>query len=83
MVIATKETTAMINAVSGKTGYMGTLKGRSNCGSVFLSLSNAIIDTIYNVNAPKTEMVMISDVLPVTKAIMPIAMFITNALDGV
>lgn len=81
--MATNETTAITNAITGKAGYIGTLKGRSNCGSVFLSRSNAIIDTIYNVSAPKTEMVMISDVFPVSNAIMPIAIFTSNALDGV
>ena len=73
----------MVNAVTGKAGYIGTLNGRSNCGSVFLSRSSAIIDIIYNVNAPKTEIVMISDVFPVSKAMMPIAIFANNAFDGV
>ena len=74
---------AMTSATTGKTGYMGTLNGRSSCGSFFLSRNNAIIDTIYNVNAPNTEIVMISDVLPVSKAIIPIPIFTSNALDGV
>src|SRR5437667_2101310 len=83
MDIATNENTAMINAINGKKGYIGTLNGLSNCGSFFLNRSNAIMDTIYNVNAPKTEMVMISDVFPVSKAIIPIAIFTSNAFDGV
>ena len=73
----------MISATTGKTGYMGTLNGRSNFGSFFLSRNNAIMDTIYNVSAPKTEMVMISDVLPVSRAIIPIPIFTSNAFAGV
>ena len=73
----------MINAMIGNKGYIGTLNGLSNCGSFFLSLSNEIIDTIYRVKAPKTEMVMISDVFPVSRAIIPMAMFTSSAFDGV
>ena len=73
----------MINATIGNNGYMGTLNGLSNCGSFLLNLSNEIIDTIYRVKAPKTEMVMISDVFPVSRAIIPMAMFISSAFDGV
>ena len=83
MIIATNEKIAIINATTGKTGYMGTLKGRSSMGSFFLSLNKAIMDTIYNVKAPNTEMVMISDVLPVSNAMMPIAIFTNSALAGV
>ena len=74
---------AMISAITGKTGYMGTLNGRSSCGSFFLNRNNAIMDTIYNVNAPNTEIVMISDVFPVSKAMIPITIFTSNALAGV
>ena len=73
----------MINAMMGNKGYIGTLNGLSNCGSFFLNLSNEIIDTIYRVKAPKTEMVMISDVFPVSRAIIPIAMFTRSAFEGV
>ena len=73
----------MINAVTGNTGYIGTLKGRIKPGSFFLNLNMAIIDTIYNVKAPKTEMVMISAVFPVSNAMIPIAMFSNNAFEGV
>jgi len=73
----------MNNAATGNKGYIGTLKGRSNCGSFFLSRNKAIIDTIYNVSAPNTEMVMISAVLPVSRAMMPITIFTSSALDGV
>ena len=52
-------------------------------GSFFLNCKNAIIDTIYNVNAPNTEMVMISDVFPVSNAMIPITIFTSNALEGV
>lgn len=83
MVIATKEKTAMAKAITGKKGYTGTLNGRSNAGSFFLRRSSDIMEIIYNVRAPKTEMVMISDVLPVSKARMPIAIFTKRAFDGV
>jgi hypothetical protein len=73
----------MDNATNGKTGYMGTLKGLSNIGSVFLSFSRAIMETMYNVSAPNTEMVMISEVFPVASAMMPIIIFTNNALAGV
>ena len=73
----------MINATFGNNGYIGTLNGLSNCGSFFLSLNNETIETIYRVKAPKTEMVMISDVFPVSKAIIPIPMFTNSAFDGV
>ncbi len=73
----------MTNAINGKAGYIGTLNGRSNCGSFFLSRSSAIMDIIYNVSAPNTEMVMISDVLPVSNAMIPITIFTSNALEGV
>ena len=73
----------MINAMTGNKGYIGTLNGLSNWGSFFLNLSNEIIDTIYRVKAPKTEIVMISDVFPVRRAIIPIAIFTNNAFDGV
>ena len=75
--------TAIIKAIKGNAGYAGTLKGRSNPGSVFLNLRNEIIDTIYNVSAPNTEIVIISDVLPVNKAMIPTAIFTSKALAGV
>ena len=81
--MATKETTAITSAISGNAGYMGTLKGRSNCGSFFLSRNKAIMDTIYKVSAPNTEMVIISDVLPVINAIIPITIFTNKAFTGV
>ena len=81
--MATNEKTPMNNAAIGKNGYIGTLKGLGNSGSFLLRRSNAIIDTIYNVRAPKTEMVMISAVFPVTNATIPIAIFISKAFDGV
>ena len=81
--MAANETIAITKAITGKAGYIGTLKGLSNCGSFFLNRNNAIIDTIYKVNAPKTEIVMISAVFPVSKAIIPIAIFTSNAFDGV
>ena len=83
MVIATNEMTAIIKAIKGNAGYAGTLNGRSNPGSVFLSLSNEIIDTMYNVSAPNTEMVIISEVLPVSNAMIPTTIFNNKALEGV
>lgn len=81
--MAAKETTAITRATTGKAGYIGTLKGRSICGSFFLSRKRAIMDMMYSVNAPKTEMVMISAVFPVSKAIIPIPIFTNKAFDGV
>ena len=83
IVMATKEMIAIISAVMGNKGYIGTLNGRSNNGSFFLSRNCDIIDMIYKVNAPNTEMVMISAVLPVSKAMIPMTIFISKALDGV
>ena len=83
MVMATNEKIAIPNAAPGNNGYHGTLKGRTRRGSFFLSCSSDTMDKIYNVNAPNTEMVIISDVLPVSNAIIPIAILTSNALDGV
>ena len=44
----------MNNAATGNKGYIGTLKGRSNCGSFFLSRSKAIIDA-YRRDYPKAS----------------------------
>ena len=77
------ETNAMINATTGNTGYIGTLNGLSSNGSFFLSRNSAIIDIIYNVSAPNTEMMIISPVLPVSNAMMPIPIFTNKALEGV
>ena len=81
--MVTKEKTEINNATTGKYGYQGTLKGRNNCGSFLLNCNNAIIETMYRVSAPKTEMVMISEVLPVSNATIPINIFISKALAGV
>lgn len=81
--MAINDTTAIINAVIGKDGYIGTLNGFSSCGSFFRSCNIAIIEMIYNVNAPKTEMVIISAVFPVSNAMMPMSIFTINALEGV
>ncbi len=78
-----KETVAITNAINGKNGYIGTLKGRFNCGSFFLSWRKAIMDTMYSVKAPNTAIVMISDVFPVSSAIIPMIIFASNALEGV
>ena len=81
--MATNEIIAITKAVTGKRGYIGTLKGRTICASFFLNCKREIIDTMYNVSAPNTEMVMISDVLPVSNAIIPITIFTSSALEGV
>ena len=81
--MASKHTLAMSKATAGNRGYMGTLKGRSISGSFFLSANKEIIATIYKVKAPKQAMVMISPVLPVSKAMMPMIIFTTRAFDGV
>ena len=83
--MAANETIAMINATMGKMGNMGTLNGRSSPGSFFLSVSKAIIDTIYNVSAPNTEIVMMSAVflLSKTRVIIPIVILTNRALAGV
>ncbi len=77
------ETVAITNAITGKKGYIGTLKGRFNCGSFFLSWMKAIMDTMYSVRAPNTAIMMISDVFPVSKVMMPMLIFTSNALEGV
>ena len=82
-VIATSDTLAMINAMMGKNGYMGVLNGRANADSFFLSTNTAIIEITYNVNAAKHDMMMISPVLPVSNATMPMSIFNNNALAGV
>ena len=81
--MATKDITAITRAVIGNKGYIGTLKGRSNRGSFFLNCNWDIMEIIYNVKAPNTEIVMISAVLPVSNAIIPITKFISNAFEGV
>ena len=72
-----------MSATRGNIGYTGTLNGRANRGSVFLNRNNAIIETIYKVSAPNTEIVMISDVFPVSNAIIPITILTSNAFAGV
>ena len=67
----------------GKAGYMGTLNGRTRFGSFFRSLSRAIIDMIYKVSAPNTDMVMISAVFPVNNAMIPMNILIKRAFAGV
>src|SRR6478736_3122026 len=74
---------AMTSAVIGKYGYIGTRNGRASSGSFFLNINTDIMANIYNIIAPKHAMVMISPVLPVYKAIIPIIMFSTKALAGV
>ena len=75
--------TPITRATIGKTGYKGTLKGRTRPGSFFLSRNSAIIETMYNVKAPKTDKVMISDVFPVSNEMIPMIIFTRSALAGV
>ena len=77
--MAVKEKMAIANATIGNTGYMGTLKGLSKLGSFFLSCSRDIMDMIYNVSAPKTEIVIMIAVLPDINAMMPITIFPSKA----
>ena len=44
-----KETAAIINAITGNTGYKGTLKGRIIPGSFFLNCKRETMDIIYKV----------------------------------
>jgi hypothetical protein len=81
--IATNDTTAMTNAITGVTGNKGTLNGRIRSGSVLRNLKTEIIDMIYNINAPKTEKVMISPVLPASSAAIPMSVLKISALAGV
>ncbi len=81
--MAIKEIRAMTKAINGKAGYTGTLKGLLSWGSFFLKASSDAIDIMYSVNAPKTEIVIISEVLPLSSATIPIAILISNALAGV
>ena len=83
IVMAINEKTAMVRAINGKAGYNGTLNGLTRVGSDFLSLITEIIEIIYNESAPNTDMVMISAVLPVSNAMMPMTIFTINAFAGV
>ena len=83
MLTAIKHTLEISKATAGKMGYMGTLKGRSISGWSFLSANREIMATMYKVKAPKHAIVMISLVLPVSKAIIPIIIFTKRAFDGV
>ena len=77
------ETLAIINAITGKNGKKGVLKGRCNSGAVFLKTSTDIMAKIYSAMAPKQAMVIMSPVLPVSNAMMPIPVFNNNACTGV
>ena len=81
--IAIIATTAMNKAMRGKKGYIGTRNGRGKSGKFFLNNSTEIIAKMYKAMAPKQAMVIISPVLPVNKAIIPINIFNSNALEGV
>ena len=83
VIIAVMETIAIIKAVIGKNGYMGTRKGRGMPGSFFLSTNTAIIAKIYNMIAPKQAIVIMSPVLPVNTAMIPMIIFKRRALVGV
>ena len=74
---------AITKAVSGKKGYAGTLNGRGISGSVLRSLNSEKQENIYRQMAPNTDRVIMSPVLPVNKAIMPINILNTNAQCGV
>lgn len=71
------------NAMMGVKGYRGTKNGLFKWGSDLRNLSKASIETIYKVRAPKTEMIMISPVLPVHKMIIPRVALKSNAFAGV
>ncbi len=49
----------------------------------FSALSMEIMDKIYRVSAPNTDIVMISYVLPDNRAMMPMIILTSKALDGV
>ncbi len=73
----------IVIAKSGKSGYSGTLNGRSILGSSLLSLNNDTIDIIYSVSAPKQAIVIISAVLPDKIATIPINALTNKAFAGV
>ena len=73
----------MASATAGNTGYIGTLKGRLSAGSFFLRMNKEIIARIYNVNAPKTDIVIITEVFPEISAMIPITIFPSKAFAGV
>ena len=75
--------TAITKAMIGVIGNKGTLNGLTRSGSFFLRTSNEIIDMIYKLRAPKHAIVIISPVLPVSKAIIPIPILTINATAGV
>ena len=75
----------MTSATTGKKGYSGTLKGLSSPGSVRLRRNNEIMEIIYKVRAPKTEMTIISRVFLFNRSsvTIPIAEFTRSAIAGV
>ena len=77
------DTDAMTRAINGKAGKKGTLKGRSKSGSILRNVNTDTIEIPYNVNAPITEIVITSPVLPVNKATIPIPILKTSAFTGV
>ena len=81
--MATIETLAIIKANAGKSGYIGTLNGRSMSGSFFRKTKNEIMDIMYSASAPKHAMVIISPVLPVINAMMPTIILKMSAFAGV
>ena len=83
VLIAIIEPIAITNAMIGKNGYIGTRKGLASEGSFLRNINTAIIAKIYNMIAPKQAIVMISPVLPVNNAMMPMDIFNTRALAGV
>ena len=77
------DTVAMSKASIGNRGYSGTLKGLCRFGSLFRSLIKAIMDKMYKLSAPNTEIVMISAVLSVNSAIIPTPKLNKSAAMGV
>ena len=76
-------TDAIISAVNGNKGNIGTLKGRSIVGSFFRKAKKENMETMYKLSAPKQAIVIISPVAPVNRATIPIKVFANNAFAGV
>ena len=72
--------TAILITSIGVYGNKGTLKGLWASGSFLRKARRENMEIIYNIKAPKTEMVMISSVLPVSKISIPIHILKSRAM---
>ena len=81
--IKTKEAPERMRAINGVHGYPGTENGLGNLGAFLRNWSNESMAIKYRVKAPITETVIISAVLFVNNAAIPIPILTSSALAGV